>query len=170
MRKTFSIPIMLCLSACATDSTGSSAAPSGDLAGPVTYKVSSWGRLLTQWQVNPDGSGEIWKGKGLGKGHGAVRKYRLRMSDEAMQAFVAKAEPLRRATENGIDCKRQITDMPYGSITWDYPEKQQSYAFDAGCRSAQADAAMEQLRAVSDVIEKMATIEAEPYMTDPGPS
>ena len=90
MRLRFLLPFMA-LAACTaqgTQPTGGN--PQVDrLAGPVSFDLSSWGRLLTHWQVNPDGTGEIWRGEGFGKGEGAVRKYRLRMDDAAMRGFVA---------------------------------------------------------------------------------
>lgn len=173
MRMILTILAVTALSACAAELPRPADPPppaTAALPGPVSYEVSSWGRLLLHWRVDPDGGGEIWRGEGLGKGRGAVRKYRLRMDGAALAAFAAKAEPLRLATVNGIVCQHEITDLPYGTIAWEYPGKKHSYAFNAGCRSPAANAAMDDLRAASDVVEKMATIEAEPYAIDPGPS
>lgn len=169
------IPILagLALAACTAGSPPPGTAPlqqsARSLSGPVSYDVSSWGRLLLRWQVNPDGSGEIWRGDAPGRGPGAVRKYRLTIGEPALQAFIAKVEPLRATTAGGIDCQFQISDMRYGSIVWDYPAGKQSYDFNAGCRSPAANAALEEILAVSDIVEKMATIEAEPYATEAPP-
>lgn len=134
------------------------------LPGPVSYEVSSWGQLLVRWQVNPDGSGEIWRG-GLGKR--AIRKFRLRLNRNALNTFVNNIEDVRKATRDGVPCQREITDMPYGSITWDYPEARQVYSFDAGCRSEKADEVQDILTAANSNVETLAKIEAKPYMIEP---
>lgn len=154
---------LLPLGACASgESRGASSATA--LHGPVTYEVSSWGRLLTRWQVNPDGSGEFWRGTGLGKGEGDVSKFHMTLNDEALRAFAAAVEPIRQRTAQGIKCREEITDMPYGAITWDYPGARQSYNFDGGCISPEADAVRQQLGAAHEIVEKRATIEAKPYI------
>ncbi len=167
MRLRFLLPFMA-LAACTaqgTQPTGGN--PQVDrLAGPVSFDLSSWGRLLTHWQVNPDGTGEIWRGEGFGKGEGTVRKYRLRMDDAAMRGFLAASEPLRRATVAEVPCQRTITDMPYGAVNWELPGGRQTYRFDIGCRSAAADAVAERIKAVQNVIDTMAAIDAEPYATE----
>ncbi|MEJ5975940.1 hypothetical protein WG901_04795 [Novosphingobium sp. PS1R-30] len=154
------------LSACAAgERTGTSSA-AATLPGPVTYEVSSWGRLLTHWQVNPDGSGEFWRGSGLGKGEGDVSKYRMTLPPEALRAFAAAVEPIRTRTAKDVKCRDEITDMPYGAITWDYPGARQNYAFNGGCLSPEADAVREQLRAAHDLVEKRAAIEPKPYIVE----
>ena len=70
------------------------------LAGPVIYEVRSWGRLLVRWQVNPDGTGEIWR-QGQGQDTG-VWKYRLRMEDSAFRTFATNVEDARRATHADV--------------------------------------------------------------------
>lgn len=161
----------LLLSACATtpDKTTANPPPAEKttLAGPVTYETSSWGRMMLRWQVNPDGTGEIWRGS-PGKGAGEVRKFHLTLEGAPLGTFAAKLEDLRKATTGGIACKKEIYDLPYGSVTWDYPAKQ-TYAFDAGCRSDAGAAAMETLRAATTIIETVAQIEPNPYVTEPAP-
>lgn len=162
MRRMLPALALTLLSGCAA------AAPpyTGGLAGPVTYEVSSWGRLLFRWRVNPDGSGEFWRGTGLGKGEGEVSKYRMRLEPAALREFIAAAEPIRSATAKEIDCQHEITDMPYGSIAWDYPDAKQSYAFDGGCISPAADRVAKQIRALHDTVEQQAAIEPQPYAVD----
>jgi hypothetical protein len=151
--------------AAGTQPAGGQSADTG-LAGPVSYEVSSWGRLLTHWRIDPDGTGEIWRGDGFGKGNGAVRKYRLRMDQSALSTFTRLADELRESTRKEIPCTRQITDMPYGAVIWHIPGAQQTYRFDGGCRSPEADAVADQIRTVHDVVNTMATIDAEPYITE----
>jgi hypothetical protein len=142
------------------------AATNAPLPGLVTYEARSWGRILLRWQVNPDGSGEIWRGSQQKSG-GDLRKYRLRLEGDALTTFVTDVEEVREATKAGIPCDKKIYDLPYGSVTWDYPGAKQVYAFDAGCRSEAGDEALDILGAASTVVETMARINAKPYMIEP---
>lgn len=147
-----------CLSAGAVEKT---------LAGPVTYEVRSWGRILLHWQINPDGSGEIWR-SGQEK-EAALRKFRLQLEGTALQTFITNVEDAREATRGGIPCKKEIFDLPYGSVTWDYPDAKQIYSFDAGCRSKEGDDAQDILTAATSNVETLAKIETKPYIIEPVP-
>jgi len=142
--------------------------PIAALAGPVTYDVRSWGRLLLHWQVNPDGSGEIWRGK-PGKGEGEIRKFRLRLQGDALRTFATHVEDARESTKAEIACDKEIFDLPYGAITWDYPGAKQTYTFDAGCTSQAGEEVFQVLGAASRIVETMARIDAKPYMIEPAP-
>lgn len=135
------------------------------LPGPVIYEVSSWGRVLVRWQVNPDGSGEIWRG-GQAK-DAPLRKFRLKLAGDALRTFTTNVEDARKAVRGGIACRKEIFDLPYGSITWDYSGARQVYAFDAGCRSDRADEVQDILTAANANIETLAKIETRPYMIEP---
>lgn len=152
---------LISLPACASAGEPPKAVP-----GPVTYEVRSWGRILLRWQVNPDGTGEIWR-RSDQKDTSEVRKFRLRLEGNALRTFVADAEEAREATRGGIACKKEIFDLPYGSIVWDYPGAKQEYRFDAGCRSQKADDAQDILTAADTVVETMARIDADPYVIEP---
>lgn len=141
------------------------AEPTPAMAGPVSYEVRSWGRIILRWQVNPDGGGEIWRGR-PGKRAGEVRKFRLRLTGDALRTFARNLEDVREATKGGIACDKEIYDLPYGAITWDYPGGKRDYAFDAGCRSEEADEVMDMLSAANSVLENMAAIDAKPYVTE----
>lgn len=136
------------------------------LAGPVTYEVASWGKILVRWQINPDGTGEIWRN---GPGERELRKFRLTLEGDAMQTFVTNVEDARAATRREIRCKKQMFDLPYGSITWDYPGAKQTYSFDSGCFSKAVDEVQEILTAASSNVEALAKIEPKPYIIEPLP-
>jgi hypothetical protein len=144
-------------------------APNVPLPGPVIYEVRSWGQIVLHWQIDPDGSGEIWRGSPQ-KGGGDLRKYRLRLERDALRTFTANAEDVREATRAGIPCDKEIYDLPYGSVTWDYPGAKQAYSFDAGCRSEAGDEALDILGAASTVVETMARIDAKPYIVESAPN
>jgi hypothetical protein len=156
------LPLLLTLPACA-----SAGEPPATLPGPVTYEVRSWGRILLRWQVMPDGTGEIWRGPRQLKDRNEIRKFRLRLQGNALRTFVADVEEAREATRGGIKCTKEIFDLPYGSMTWDYPGAKQTYAFDAGCRSEKGDAVQDVLTAADTVVETMARIDARPYIVEP---
>lgn len=165
LRNRLLVPLVLMLPACA----GAPHRPSlsaATLPGPVTYEARSWGQIALRWQVNPDGTGEIWR-RAEQKDAADIRKFHLRLSEPALQSFAADIERAHQATRNGIPCKKTIFDLPYGSVTWDYPQAKQVYAFDTGCRSPAGDAAMELIEAADSTLEKMASIDAEPYIIEP---
>lgn len=165
MRNRLILPLLLALPACAG---GAEERPesTGALPGPVSYEVRSWGSLLVRWQIEPDGSGEIWRGQQR-KGGGEIRKYRLRLEGRPLRAFAGNMEEAREATRGGIDCRKEIFDLPYGSVSWDYPGGRQTYDFDAGCRSDDGDAVLDTLAAATTIVETLASIEADPYMIEP---
>jgi hypothetical protein len=153
--------VLLLLPACAW-----AGVPASTLPGPVVYEVRSWGRILLRWQLNPDGTGEIWR-RAEHKDTSEVSKFRLRLEGHAWRTFIADAEEAREATRGGIACKKEVFDLPYGSIVWDYPGAKQEYRFDAGCRSEKADEAQDILTAADTVVETLARIDARPYITEP---
>ena len=132
----------------------------------MTYEVSSWGSLLVHWHVNPDGTGEIWRGK---LGQREVRKFRFRLDGDALRTFIANVEDVRKATHERVPCKKEIFDLPYGHILWDYPGAPHAYAFDAGCRSEKADEVQDILTAANSNIETLAKIETKPYIVESFP-
>lgn len=160
MRKLLFLVVPLALPACAAATSAPQVLP-----GPVTYEVRSWGRIMVRWQVNPDGTGEIWRG-GQGRAS-ALRKFRLKLEGDALRTFVANVEDARHATRDGVSCRKEIFDLPYGSITWDYPTAKQAYSFDAGCRSEKGDEVQDILTAASSNVETLANIEAKPYIVEP---
>jgi hypothetical protein len=141
-------------------------APASTLPGAVTYEVRSWGQIMLRWQINPDGTGEIWR-KADDQHSGLVRKFHLRLESDALRTFMSDVEEARVATRRGIHCRKQIYDLPYGTITWDYPGAKQEYHFDAGCQSQKGDEAQDILTAATTVVETMAKVDADPYATDP---
>lgn len=166
MRLPAAVLLLLSTAACMTPAHADGERRATALAAPVTYEVSSWGRLVTRWQVNADGTGEIWRGTGPGKGPGEVRKFRLKLEPEAMDVFAPEVEALRQATGKPLPCKRTITDQPYGTVTWGSGAGRQAWSFDRGCRSPSVDKALAQLDRAIEAIEITADIEAQPYAVD----
>lgn len=133
------------------------------LSGPIVYEESSWGSLLLRWQINPDGSGEIWRGSGPAKSAGVVRKFQMTLPPDGLRAFAAQIEPLRTATRKPLPCTRTITDLPYGSVTWGEGANAQKWSFDRGCRSSVVDEAMTLLGRANAAIELTAKVDPQPY-------
>src|SRR5689334_15853864 len=140
MRSAFLLSVVLLLSACTGGGGAIAAETAGQpLAGPVSYEVRSWGEIMAHWQVNPDGTGDIWRVSREGKGAAEIRKFRLHLDGAAMRSFGTLSGTLHTATLRPIRCRKEIYDLPYGSVTWDYPAAKQVYAFDAGCFSKRGD-------------------------------
>jgi hypothetical protein len=135
-----------------------------NLPGPITYEVRSWRWILLRWQVNPDGTGGIWR-RGKQNDTTETRKFGLRLAGDALRAFVADIEPAREATSGGISCRKINFDLSYASITSTYPGAKQVYSFDAGYGSEKGDAALDLVSAADTVTETMASIDADPYIT-----
>lgn len=154
------------LAGCAAGGQGAPPSSGQALAGPVSYEVHSWGRLLAHWRVNPDGTGEFWRGAGVGKGLGDVSKYRMTLSPQTLRNLAAAIEPIRADTRGGVPCTDEITDMPYGAITWDYPGAKQSYDFDGGCISPRANAVRDRIAAAHAIVEQQTAIEPAPYAVE----
>jgi hypothetical protein len=137
------------------------------LPGTVVHEMLSWGKVLTHWQVNPDGTGEIWRRENaVDRDKFDIAHYRLRLDDKAMRTFVAAIEKMRVATRTPIRCNKTIFDLPYGYVNWNYPGGTQTYRFDAGCRSKAGDIATSHLRTADIVVRTMATVDTAPFTVD----
>jgi hypothetical protein len=134
----------------------------------VVLDILSWGKLVSHWQVNPDGSGEIWRvADGGTMSEYDIRKFNLHMDAPVLARFVAASNAFKRATRRSIACKVLITDMYYGDIVWSGGGLEQKFSFNYGCRSKAMDRAFDMLQQVNEIVSKQAAIDAEPYVTVP---
>ena len=132
----------------------------------VVFEIRSWGKLVSHWQVGPDGTGEIWRvADGGTMSEYDIRKFHLRMDAPVLARFVVASSAFKRATRRPIACKMQITDMYYGDITWSGGGSEQKFGFNYGCRSPAMDRAFDMIQQVNEIVSKQAAIEAEPYVS-----
>ena len=132
----------------------------------VVFDIRSWGKLVSHWEVGPDGTGEIWRvAEGGTMSVYDIRKFRLHMDAPTLARFVAASNAFKRATRRPIACKLQITDMHYGDITLSGAGEPQTFRFNYGCRSKAMDPMFDMIQQVNEVVAKQAAIDAEPFVT-----
>ena len=134
----------------------------------VVFDIRSWGRLVSHWQVNSDGTGEIWRvTEGGTMSEYDIRKSYLRMDAPVLARFVSASNAFKRATRRPIACKLQITDMYYGDISWSGGGEPQMFRFNYGCRSKAMDPVFDMIQQTNEIVSKQAVIDAEPFVTVP---
>lgn len=132
----------------------------------VVFDIRSWGKLVSHWQVNADGTGEIWRvADGGTMSVYDIRKFQLHMDAPVLARFVAASNAFKRKTRRPIACKLQITDMHYGDMTWSGSGAEQKFTFNHGCRSKAMDPVFDMIQQVNEVVAKQAAIDAEPFET-----
>ena len=132
----------------------------------IVFDIRSWGKLVSHWQVNADGTGEIWRvADGGTMSVYDIRKFHLRMDSVVLARFSAASNAFKHAARRPIACKLQITDMYYGDITWSGSGEPQTFRFNYGCRSKAMDPVFDMIQQVNEVVSKQAAIDAEPYVT-----
>lgn len=102
----------------------------------ITFGWNSWGRPISRWTLNQDGTGIGTNPNG---------------QPEAIAGTPQDFERLRelfRPYEGTIfRCQVTITDGAYGAIVWSQPGyEDQSVGYNAGCMSGDADDIMQRLR------------------------
>ncbi len=132
----------------------------------VTFDLNSWGRPMAHWVVYGDGTGEIWRAPRMSDNFSEydLEKYRLRMDATAMAKFVEVSDLLQQATRGEVKCETTMTDAPYGTMIWRSGAEVQRYQFNFGCTSDQAKVVYERIGNAQDVVQKLARIEARPYL------
>lgn len=145
--------LMLCLTAggCATDARPGKADPVP--VSDINFTLSSWGRLVVRWQLRADGSGEWVEPDGSAgpKQGGGTPVVTLLPADPAhlaeIRRILAHAEAI---APKGLTCRKEIFDLPYGSIEWNRADGKRRINFDLGCSSKQVSAVYDALKAADD--------------------
>ena len=135
---------------------------------PVTFDMASWGRRLAHWQLDAANSGEFWRVVEGGNGQpGEIRKFRFTLDAADASQFTLLLKGLERTVRGGVKCRRAITDMAYGSISWTGKKGvRQSYSFDFGCLSAKANRAIKQVEDINALIGNHARLDAAPFAVE----
>lgn len=106
-------------------------------AEPISLTAKSWGKVVTDWTMQADGSIEYKEA--VDRPGGDFRNYDLAIRrtppDAARRKWLADVlEPARKAAASPPDCGGRIPDLMYGEARWGAT----SLKFDAGCQGAEA--------------------------------
>lgn len=169
MRKLAAIATVLALTGCVPKEAAEPASDGAALTAneSISLTVNSWGKLISHWQVNADGSGELWR---LREGGSMqvydIEKFHVKLGEQAMMELVSLTDDIRAATLHGVDCQYSITDMPYGTMTWKEVDSEGKYAFNFGCTGDKAGKVYNQIGDATEVVQKKAVIEVQPYAVE----
>ncbi|MEQ1489144.1 MAG: hypothetical protein ABL932_01200 [Terricaulis sp.] len=131
MRTIVAIAAAIFLSACA-----STPAPPIKQTTRITYEVSSWGYVQERWTIAADGHAtfeQTESGAQFGSPLLPAQTFTLTPADfERIRTTLA---PTERFIEGGLACERQMTDAPYGAVTWQRSSGvEQQVSFYSACR------------------------------------
>jgi hypothetical protein len=120
---------------------------------PLGLTVSSWGKLIGEWEIQPDGSIRYTAAK---SGDPAVADHDMLVTrqsgpDPTRYGQIAKLlKPGRDWLGRNLPCKDRVTDMPYGVVHWG----KETLAFDSGCRDTETTAVVESFHQADDLMEQ----------------
>ena len=118
----------------------------------IRFSLNSWGREVGRWQIRADGSGE-WAQEDRDAPRDAALIVTPIPADAThmaeIRAILARAEAI---APDGLKCRKEIYDLPYGFIEWNRADGTRRINFDLGCTSKQADAVFGALKAADDKV------------------
>ncbi|MEP9358848.1 hypothetical protein [Sphingomonas sp. KR3-1] len=102
----------------------------------IEFRVSSWGKIVSEWSVQANGAASYTHAEGPGLGTRLVtREFNVgRRGVAQIRALLAPAEDAAGAMPPP-ECGDRWTDFPYGSIRWYKGLMDQALAFDLGCKN-----------------------------------
>lgn len=131
MRAISAAAIAILLGACA------SAPPrSSENTTRISFEVSSWGYVQERWTIGVDGQAtfeQTQPGAQIGSPLLPAQTFALTPADfERIRSALA---PTERFIDGGLACERQMTDAPYGAVTWQCSGgAEQEVSFYTACR------------------------------------
>jgi hypothetical protein len=129
------------------------AAPVQSAEAPISVRVESWGKLLTAWEIQPDGSGVHRSAVAVGGGfrdYDVVTK-RFATGREGYASVRRLLDPAKRYSGKALPCGRSVTDAPYGSVAWGAaPAGRLDFNF--GCLGKKAVRVNAQIEAATDMV------------------
>jgi hypothetical protein len=131
MRAINAAAIAILLGACAS----APAAPAEDTT-RISFQVSSWGYVQERWTIAADGQAtfeQTQPGAQLGTPLLPAQRFTLTPAD--FGRIRATLAPTERFIDGGLACERQMTDAPYGAVTWQRSSgAEQHVSFYTACR------------------------------------
>jgi len=105
----------------------------------ISFKLNSWGKPLFSWTISPDGIGFYAEsspiaGKGFYDYHWTVRS--IAVGPDGYSKIQRLMTPARALAKGSVECGERMTDLPYGSVSWQSPTAKLDGSFDTGCSSA----------------------------------
>lgn len=108
----------------------------------IRVEWSSWGRPLGGWSITRGGEGTFTEGESTAT---------FAVSDEL---FGRVRDALSPYEGQAFECRRVITDLPYGQLVWtSVGGGEQSIRFDSGCTSGDADAMFDRLERAQTLVQ-----------------
>ncbi len=160
MRKLGMLAMLAALAGCANAPGGPQSAATAGAPEAITLEIRSWGVLRTQWRLTADGTGSYTRAESDGDFYKPdMVTQPLAGTPDDFRAIVAILQPVRRvATAEGGDlpCERVITDMPYGSVTFEQDDHPIRLDFDIGCRSDETPPVHEALAGAQEAVARVA--------------
>lgn len=108
--------------------------PAGVAVEAIRLRISSWGKPVSEWQIQAGGQATYAHAEGPGLGTRLV----THKFDAGRQGFArirALLGPAEAVTGAQPECGERWTDFPYGSITWSQGVADKMLAFDLGCKN-----------------------------------
>jgi hypothetical protein len=129
-------------------------ADSTEKIGMTTY---SWGRLVGDWTIHRDGSGEFQSSRQVGgfNDYVIVTK-RLDAVAGRYQQLEALVRPAAPYEATGLQCGPRITDLPQGNLHWRREGLAHDLSFDYGCSSSEARQLLHQVAAADALVRDWA--------------
>lgn len=129
----------LLLAACASVPMSRPQSQSSAAAGKVSvemiaFRVSSWGKVASEWTIEANGAATYTHAEGPGFGTRLV----TRKFDAGPPGFArirALLVPAERMAGAQPECGERWSDFPYGSVRWHIGLIEQAIAFDLGCKN-----------------------------------
>jgi hypothetical protein len=137
-------------------SLGAAPAPAADA---VSFELNSWGRLLSSWTLNADGSGErVTARQAKGATFGDVDRdlQKLGPDPARYRRLLEALRPARAYAGREVPCGPRMTDLPYGELTWRHAGAARSIRFDSGCSSSTARKVLASVHAADELMAKWA--------------
>lgn len=129
--RTIAVIVLGLLGACAS----APAAPTVDTT-RIRYEVSSWGYVQERWTIAADGQATFEQtAPGAQFGSALLPSQTFALTSADFERIRATLAPTERFIDGGLACEQQMTDAPYGAVSWQRSSgAEQQVSFYTACR------------------------------------
>ncbi|WP_188053164.1 hypothetical protein [Sphingosinithalassobacter sp. CS137] len=158
MMRSAVVLIAVALAAC-SPMAGPGTAPTADLPDAIHLTVKSWGVNLHDWRIAADGTGTYTYADTTGETSfmqaDQVTK-RVSITPAGYARIAAALEPAAPYVRGEpLACAHRITDMPYGTVTFEDDGSESSFDYNIGCQSEAAAQVYDAIAAARDEVAAM---------------